>query len=114
MVLLMKSDVEAERYIVSEGSHAYLEVFTHMANALGKKPPRYHASAFMTGIIWRLSLLRSKITGKESSITRETANNAHSYSYYNNEKLLAAFPQFYYTPIKECIARMAGAFNGTA
>lgn len=110
MTLLMASGIEAERYVVNAGNYAFREVFTFMALALGKKPPRYYAGPFVTGITWRLSLLYSKITGKYTSITRETANNAHSFSYYNNEKLLAAMPGFTYTPIQETIQRMATAF----
>jgi len=41
MTMLMGSDVEADRFIVSNGNSSYMEIFTTMALALGKKPPRF-------------------------------------------------------------------------
>lgn len=111
MVQLMASDIEGERFIVSEGNHAYREIFTMMANALGKKPPRIKATPLMTGIIWRANAIWSRITGANPVITQETASTAHSISLYNNGKLLQALKGFAYTPIDACIAEMAVAFK---
>jgi len=110
MVMLMGSDVESERYIVSEGDHSYRDIFTIMAQALGKKPPTLHAGPLITGIAWRLGAVYSRISGRPAVITRETSRTAHGRSSYNNGKLLAAFPQFAYTPIADTIARMAHAY----
>jgi dihydroflavonol-4-reductase len=38
-VMLMESDVEAERFIISAGNYAYREIFTRMAKALDKNLP---------------------------------------------------------------------------
>ncbi|MBL7691996.1 MAG: NAD-dependent epimerase/dehydratase family protein [Flavipsychrobacter sp.] len=111
MVQLMASDIEGERFIVNEGNHAYREIFTMMANALGKKPPRMKATPLMTGIIWRANAIWSRITGANPVITQETASTAHSISLYNNSKLLQALKGFAYTPIDACIAEMAVAFK---
>jgi dihydroflavonol-4-reductase len=40
MALLMESQTEAERFIVSAGNFSFREIFTLMAGALHKKPPR--------------------------------------------------------------------------
>ena len=98
LVMLMASDIEAERYIVSAGNFQYREIFTIMAKALDKKPPRFHANAFMTGLAWRLSKLKSLITGTNNLVTRETVNNAQICSYYNNEKLLGALKGLFVHP----------------
>jgi nucleoside-diphosphate-sugar epimerase len=111
MLLLMGADVEGERYVVSMGNFEYREVFNLMAKTLGKKPPHIYAGPFLTGIIWRINRVYSLLTGKVPTITRETANNAHSLSYYNNGKLLAAFPHFKYMPIEACLQKMAAAFK---
>ncbi|GAA4464702.1 NAD-dependent epimerase/dehydratase family protein [Nemorincola caseinilytica] len=110
MVMLMASDIEAERFIVSQGDHSYRHIFTLMAQALGKRPPRMHAGPFITGIAWRLGAIYSRLSGRPAVITRETARTAHGHSTYNNGKLLAALPQFSYTPIEDSIAHMAHAF----
>jgi nucleoside-diphosphate-sugar epimerase len=110
LIMLMGSDIKAERFIVSAGNSSYREIFTFMANALHKKPPRYYANSFMTGLGWRLASLKSALSGSPSIITRETVNNSNSLCYYNNEKLLACFPDFSYAPLTETIGRMARSF----
>lgn len=111
MVMLMGSAITAERFIVSAASLPYLDVFTMMANGLNKKPPRIFAGPFLTGMAWRLSMLRSALLGKSSIITRETVNNSNAVCYYNNDKLLKALPGFAYSPLKQTIQDMARSFT---
>ena len=110
MVMLMASDIAAERFILNGGNYGYRELFTLMAKALGKKPPHIYAGPAMTGMAWRLSAIRSLLTGKRSIITRETVNNSNAVCYYNNEKLLKALPAFKYTPMEQTIPVMAQSF----
>lgn len=110
MTSLMAGSATAERYIVSAGNYSYRHVFTLMAGALGRRPPRYLAGSMVTGIAWRLSMLKSAVTGANPVITRETAINAQGISIYKNEKLLAALPGFTYRPIEITIKNMAQAF----
>ena len=111
--VLMASDIAAERFIVSAGNFSFREVFTMMAKALGRRPPHIFASDLLTGVVWRAGGLL-KLLGKRVAITRETANNASSLSYYNNSKLLQVMPSFAYTPLEQTIARMAKAFMAAA
>lgn len=111
MGLLMESNFDSERYIISCGNHAYKEVFTIMAQELNKKPPGIYANNLVTGMAWRASSLISGITKKNKVITRETALNAHSVSTYDNSKFLTAFPNFSYTPLKQTISKMAKEFK---
>lgn len=107
---LMESNQEAERFIVSGGNHSFRQVFTLMANALGKRPPRYHAGPFLSGLVWRLGRIQQWL-GKTPTVTKETAATAQAQYLYNNEKLLAVLGDFAYTPIEETINRMAGAYK---
>jgi len=111
MTMLMASDVEAERFIISNGNFSYMEIFTIMAKALGKKPPRFAVNSLMAAIGWRLSALKSALSGSKSLITKETANNANSRSFYSNHKLLSALPAFSYTPLPDSIQLMARSFR---
>lgn len=110
MVLLMDSEISGERFILSSGNYAYREVFTKMANALNRRPPRKLATKWMTALVWRTELLKSRLANKEATITRETARNAQSQYFYRNEKFLRAFPGFQYHNLDETIGRMAQAF----
>lgn len=107
---LMKSDVEAERFILSEGNHAYREVFGQMAKALGKRPPYIKANRLMTGLVWRWNRLRNVIFGSTVTVTKETARTSQKKVFYNNTKLQQYLPGFSYTPQHQTIERMAMAF----
>ncbi|MBS1614788.1 MAG: NAD-dependent epimerase/dehydratase family protein [Bacteroidetes bacterium] len=108
---LMASSLTAERFIISENNRSYREIFSLMAESLGKRPPRFSAGPFLSQIVWRFSALKSACTGKSATITRETARNAQTQSFYNPEKWLQAFPEFRYTPMSQTIQRMAAAFK---
>jgi nucleoside-diphosphate-sugar epimerase len=110
-IALMRSDISGERFILSSGNYPFREVFTMMANALGKKPPRIAANAFMTQLVWRASAIKSAFTGKPATITKETARNAQAKSFYRADKIVKALPEFRYTPIKDTISRIALAFG---
>lgn len=107
---LMQSDISGERFILCEGNHSYKEIFTLMAEALDKKPPRIKASQWMTELVWRWEMLKHSITGKPITITKETARTAQKQNFYNNSKLFNYLPHFRYTPIKDTIQRMANAY----
>jgi len=108
--MLMESDIEAERFILSTGNYSFKEIFTQMAQALGKKPPHIKAGAFLSGLVWRWNILRSALTGAAITVTRETAHTAQKKNYYSNSKLLQHLPSFAYTPINQTITGMANHY----
>lgn len=110
MYSLMQSEISAERFIVCEGNYSYKEMFTMMAEAMNRKPPYRKAGKLASSIVWRLSALKSLITGKPSTITRETAITAQRKVYYNNSKLKTCLPDFQYTPMKSTIDRISEHF----
>lgn len=109
-LLLMESEVTAERFILSAECLPYRQLFTLMAAALGQKPPHIAAGPFLSGLVWRWNALRQRLTGRKATVTRETARNAQLTCSYDNSKFLQAFPSFRYTPIKEVIREMAAAY----
>jgi nucleoside-diphosphate-sugar epimerase len=113
MLMLMKSDICEERFILCEGNHSYKDIFTLMAHALGKKPPHIKAPKWATSLLWRWNVLRKLFTGKSATLTKETTRTAQVKCYYNNEKSLKALPDFQYTPIEETIEKMAKMYKSS-
>jgi len=111
MIALMESKVSSERFILSAGNFAYRDIFTMMAQELGRKPPHIKAGTLLTGLVWRWSMFRSRIFGETATITRETAATAQKQVFYNNSKLFRFLPEFRYTEMNETIRRMAKAFR---
>jgi nucleoside-diphosphate-sugar epimerase len=110
MYELMKSNVNAERFIISSGNFAYQEIFTLMAKAVRKKPPHIKAGPFLTNLIAVFTAFKTRITGHPSLITKETSRNAQKRCFYNNEKLVRYLPGFSYIPLETTINRLGTAF----
>lgn len=107
MVLLMEGNIQSERFILNGGNFSYQEIFTKMANELGKKPPQKNAGKWMTELVWRWEIIKSRLAGKEATISKASARTAQAKCFYNNEKFLKEFPEFHYTTIDATIQRMA-------
>ena len=106
MILLMNSEVEAERFILSAENISFRELFTKMATAFNKKPPRKKVTPLLAEIIWRAEVVRSKLSGKKPLLTKETARTAQAKVYFDNGKLLKMFPSFQYTPVAISIEKI--------
>jgi len=87
MILLMKSDVINERFILVAENKSFKEIFFAIADAFGKKRPSKRVTSWQTEIFWRVAWLISKITGKEPLLIKYSARSAHSISRYSSEKI---------------------------
>lgn len=117
IVALLENDVVGERYILNGDNWSFRRVFETMAAGFGKKPPSREATPFLAGIAWRRERLKSLFSGKPSILTRESARVAQSLTYFDNRKVLAALPEFQFTPLERTIklacADYLSYLNGT-
>ncbi len=111
MILLMKSDISAERFILSAENGTYRDVFTRMAQAFGKKPPYKKVTPFLAGLLWRWEAIKNAFAGTEPLLTKETAATALTKARFDNSKLLNALPGFSYHTLDESIADACRAFQ---
>lgn len=98
-----------ERYIAVAENLSYYQLFSWIAEALGKRPPTIPlppSVAYALG--WTMEKLH-KMLGLPAVITRETARTSSQAFYYDGSKLvnLTGKP---YTPIREVIAETAKVF----
>jgi dihydroflavonol-4-reductase len=105
MIQLMESTVSAERFLLSNEFLTFQEVFTKIAVAFGKQPPRRYAKPWMGEIVWRIEYLKSLFSNKEPLLTKETSGTAHALTYFSNQKILNTLPGFTFTPVDESIER---------
>lgn len=106
MVLLMESDITAERFVLVSENKSYREVFTLMAQALQVKPPHRLAKPWMTELVWRWEYLKRIFSGQVATITEETARAAHEKRTYNNHKILNTLPSFKFQTLEKTIQRI--------
>jgi nucleoside-diphosphate-sugar epimerase len=113
MQRLMNDDVwesvKNKRYILSAGNRTYRDIFDKISYSFNVKRPQFFASDALLKLAWRLSALKSTITGSRPSITRETAGSANKLSYYDGSGICHAIP-FEYTPIEDSIRNNARLF----
>lgn len=111
MRLLMQSQVQEERFVLSGHNATYQEVFTLMAQAFQSKPPRWKVSPAMAALVWRFEKLKSLFTGKEPLLTKETAAMSFARQYYAGTAFMERFPEFNYTPLESTIQRVCAALQ---
>lgn len=108
MIMVMDSDVTAQRFIVSADNIGYHDLFTQIAHSFNKKPAYKKVTPFLAEVVWRIEAIKGKLSGKSPLLTKETAQTAQAKVYFDNSKLLKYFPQFSYTPIKQTVDRICG------
>ena len=106
MIMLMDSNVTAQRFIISTDNIGYHDLFTQIAHSFNKKPAYKKVTPFLAEIVWRIEAVKGKLSGKNPLLTKETAHTAQAKVYFDNGKLLKFFPQFKYTPLKESVDRI--------
>lgn len=105
MILLMKSNITAQRFLLNGENLSFREVFSRIAICFDKKPPHKKVNPFLAALVWRLEAVKGWITGRRPLLTRETAESAQSKVRYDNSKILKALPGLSFTPIEETIRR---------
>ncbi|MEO9022241.1 MAG: NAD-dependent epimerase/dehydratase family protein [Ginsengibacter sp.] len=103
MILLMNSEINAQRFILNGENLSYREIFSSIANCFGKKPPYKKVTPLLAEIIWRMEGVKTKFTGKKHLLTKETARTSQAKVYFDNSKILKAIPSFQFTTIRDTI-----------
>jgi len=109
MITLMHSDVTGERYLLTSENLSFREIFSMVAESLGKKPPKIYAHPVFTGIAWRLDWFISKILFREPTVTHESAKSAHNRALFSNKKIREQ-TRIAFKPVKESVADTARIF----
>ena len=104
MLLLAASEIEGERYILSQGNYSYKQVFDWMAEGFKVAKPNKPVNRLISALVWRLDKVRCLFTGARPLVTKETTASAFAVHRYDNTKSLA-FPGFTYGNLQEQISR---------
>ncbi|MBC8172609.1 MAG: NAD-dependent epimerase/dehydratase family protein [Chitinophagales bacterium] len=106
---LMQSDIRAERFIISAENISYRDYFFMIADALHKKRPSIKANKFLSALAWRADALKYRLTGKEPTVTKQTARIANSVYFFDNTKIKNAL-QYQFIPIRQTVSESADCF----
>ena len=103
-VSLMNSNISEERFIISNEDWEFRKLFNSIADGFEKKHPSWEANSFLSGIAWRMEKIKSLLAGTNPVLTKETAKIALSKTYWENDKILKALPDFSFAPLEQSIA----------
>jgi nucleoside-diphosphate-sugar epimerase len=109
MILLMEQKTRGERYILNSGNHSYLEIFTLLSRAFGKRDPDILVSPIMGMIAAFAASLLAFLTGKPASITRETIRSSQHVTKYSNRKIIEK-TGFTFRPVAQSVNEIASLF----
>lgn len=113
MILLMQdvnfAMAKNNRFLLSAENCSYREVFSQIADSLGKPQPQYFASNAILGLVWRAAKISAILTQNSPLITRETAANASQVRNFDGSKITRIFG-FKYLSVKAAIKETANYF----
>ncbi|MBC8048187.1 MAG: NAD-dependent epimerase/dehydratase family protein [Fimbriimonadaceae bacterium] len=107
---LMNSSITSERFILNSENIIFRDYFFMIADAIDKKRPGIKANKFLSSLAWRAEAVKYFLTGKEPSVTKQTAKIANSTYYYDNSKIMKAL-NYQFTPIEYTIQESAKYFK---
>jgi len=107
---LYENEITGQRYIANAADISYRQFFTHIAQALRVKAPRYPITPLLREISWRLALVQGLLTSKKPFITRETARQSARVFYNDNQKSREDLG-FQYRDLKATIQEVAQAYR---
>jgi nucleoside-diphosphate-sugar epimerase len=102
MVLLMKSEVKNERFILVAENKSYQEIFDEIALKFNKKKPTIKVTKLMSEIGWRLEKVKSLLTNKPPLLTKHSSKSIHQKRYFSSEKIEKML-DFKFEPISKSI-----------
>lgn len=103
MILLMNSDITAQRFILSGENVSFRTIFSSIAKCFGKRSPHKKVNPTLAEFVWRLEALKARFSKKKPLLTKETARTSLSTIQFDSSKILKALPGFSFTPIEETI-----------
>ena len=101
---LLFAPIESERFIASAGKISYKDFFDKIAKIFNKKAPSIKLGKKVLGLGAFAERIRSRITGSEPRLTKETARLAGSEFTFENQKIKNRL-DFEFQPIEQTLQR---------
>ena len=106
MIMLMKSDIEHKRFIISAENKSIKEFMQDLALALNQKPPQFKLRKSLLYLFWLIEIIIAFLGIKKRVLTLQMINELNNKSYYDNSRIKKTI-NFQFTPISETIKRVA-------
>lgn len=111
MILLMKSEVTAERFIISNQNYTYKDLFAAIAKAFDLPTPQKEAKPWMLSLAWKANAIKNMFSGAKGGLTKATAISASNLNQFDNSKIKKQLVGFEFKPIGESITKIANSLK---
>lgn len=101
-IALVERNLTGKRYVMVAENCQNKALFTLIAKAFDKKPPRIRAGMGLLRVAAGVSTLISWLTGKPSQLTSETLRSIAQPEYYSSQRIIDEL-DFTFTPLSETI-----------
>lgn len=103
MTRLMEASIKNERFILVAENLSYKEIMTSISHILGRKPPKKELKKWQLEIGRFFDFLKTLITGKPRTLTKNSVYSLLHPETYNNEKVKRAL-NISFEPLEASIA----------
>lgn len=110
MVLLMESNIENERYILTSENIPFKTLLNMIASEMNVAKPKYLVPRWIAELGWRLDNVRSILTFKEPFLTKESVRASYSHSKYSSKKFSSQL-DYSFIPIEKTIEKTCKWFS---
>ena len=91
MILIMKSNINGERFILVSENVTYQKILETIADKLHVKRPKFYANHMMTSIYWKVDWIITLLTRKKRILSKQMHSSLHSQDLYDNQKVKKQF-----------------------
>lgn len=109
ILLAQNTEIQNERFILNSQNISFRELFTTMANSLGKKPPRIKVGAWVVDATYPLIYIFGILSGKGNAVSKANMESAFGKTYYSSAKIESKIG-FKFTPIAETVEFVASIY----
>ena len=109
ILLAQSTEIQNERFILNSQNVSFRELFTAMANCMGKKPPRIKIGGWLVDVAYPFIYLFGIISGKGNAVSKANMKSAFSKTYYSSGKIESRLG-FKFTPVSETVEFVAGVY----
>ncbi len=99
VALMIENNISEEKFVVNGDNWTFKKLQDTIAAGFNKPGPVKAATPFLLSLAWKIERFKSIFTGRKPLLTPESVRVAISKTYFENEKLLKALPDFRFTPL---------------
>ncbi len=110
MLVLMKSNLKNERYILVAENQSFKEVVFAIADEFKIQRPTIKITLILRELAWRIASIKALFTQKSAFISKESIRASNRLTYYSNKKITSSI-DYKFASIEETIKKTCAYYT---